>query len=129
MPKPNQRGSALLETALVLPVLLAILLGIVDFTRILHYSQLVTAAARAGAQLAAVSVDAASDPARIRETAASSVGLAGMTVLSRTFSRTSASGQNRYVQVSTEYRFRPMWPYPGLPNPLPLRGAAIMRLP
>lgn len=50
----DERGQALLEMALVLPVLVLLLLGIIDLGRILFHEQAVTAAARDAARYASV---------------------------------------------------------------------------
>ncbi len=49
-----ERGAAAVEFAIVLTVLLLILLGIIDFGRLLYVSQGVKAASREGARVAAV---------------------------------------------------------------------------
>jgi len=48
----NQRGSALLETALTLPLLLLVSVGIFEFGRAYQMEQVITNAAREGARLA-----------------------------------------------------------------------------
>lgn len=54
-PRANRdRGAAAVEFALVLPVLLLVLCGIVDFGRALHAQVVLTQAAREGARLAAL---------------------------------------------------------------------------
>ena len=47
----RRRGAALVEMALVLPVFVAVTLGIIEFGRAMMVSQLVTNAAREGARL------------------------------------------------------------------------------
>lgn len=53
MQRASERGSALVELAVVLPVLVTILVGTADFARVFYYAMELTAAARAGAQYAA----------------------------------------------------------------------------
>lgn len=50
----KRRGAAIVETAIVLPVFLAVTLGIVEFGRAMMVGQLVTNAAREGARLAVI---------------------------------------------------------------------------
>jgi Flp pilus assembly protein TadG len=50
----NRRGQSLVEFALVVPLLLLMLAGIIEFGRAWNWSQTVTEAARAGARKAAV---------------------------------------------------------------------------
>ncbi len=120
----KRRGSALLETALVLPLFLALVLGVSDFSRILCYSQAVTSAARAGAEFGALSHGELTDLRRVEEAAVLGSGLPGLTSQASTFVKDG----RKYLQVTSEYRFKPTWGYPGLPNPLLLKGSAVMRL-
>src|SRR2546428_7880518 len=55
----NERGTAIIETALTLPLLLFIGVGIVEFGRAYQTSQVLTNAAREGARIAALSNSAA----------------------------------------------------------------------
>lgn len=50
----SERGQALVEFAIVLPMLLLLLLGIVDFARAWNVFEVLTDAARAGARVAVV---------------------------------------------------------------------------
>lgn len=59
--KHNDRGQAFVEFALILPALLLIVLGIVQFGRLYNSYETITNATRAGARVAAVS-RTASDP-------------------------------------------------------------------
>jgi len=120
----RQRGSALLETALVLPVLLALVIGITDFGRALVSMQAVSAAARAGAEYGALAAGAANDLRQVEEAAILGCGLTGMTAHAATFENEG----RRYLRVTTEYHLRTAWRYPGLPGPLPLKGRAVMRI-
>ena len=52
--KQNRRGAALVEMALVLPIFMAVVLGIIEFGRGMMVGQLVTNAAREGARRAIV---------------------------------------------------------------------------
>lgn len=120
----RSRGSALLETALVLPVFLALVLGITEFSRVLRYSQAVTQSARAGAEYGVLRQDGGRDLRRVEEAAVLSAGIPGMTAHANTFT----DDGHTYLRVITEYRFQSAWRYPGLPDPLPLKGAAVMRI-
>ncbi|WP_138414200.1 TadE/TadG family type IV pilus assembly protein [Sinomonas gamaensis] len=50
----RERGAAAVEFALVLPVLLALVLGIIDFGRVFNAQQTLTYATRAGARVMAI---------------------------------------------------------------------------
>jgi Flp pilus assembly protein TadG len=59
--KHSDRGQAFVEFALILPVLLLLVLGIIQFGRLYNSNETITNATRAGARVAAVS-RTASDP-------------------------------------------------------------------
>lgn len=50
----DQKGQALVELAVALPLVLVLLCGMVDFGRLVHLKSTLTNAARAGARMAAV---------------------------------------------------------------------------
>jgi Flp pilus assembly protein TadG len=63
----NERGAALLETVLALPLVLLIAVGIFEFGRAYQTWQVLTNAAREGARLAVLQYETASDvQARVR---------------------------------------------------------------
>lgn len=70
------RGQSLVEFALILPVLLILLLGVVDFGRAVAAYNSVSNAARTAARLAIVD----QNPDRVREAAEDAAGLAPITV-------------------------------------------------
>jgi len=74
--KTHDRGTAAVEFALVLPVLLLIVFGIVDFGRALNAQLTLTGAAREGVRLAALGYTDAAIQARV---AAAAPGLSGVT--------------------------------------------------
>jgi len=75
--KPRDRGSAAVEFALVVPVLLLIVFGIIDFGRMLNAQITLTGAAREGVRLAALGYPNAVVQARV---AAAAPDLSGVTV-------------------------------------------------
>lgn len=52
--RPRERGAAVVEFAVVLPILLAFLFGIIEFGRIMSVCHTLNNAARAGARIAAL---------------------------------------------------------------------------
>lgn len=65
MKPSNQKGQALVELAILLPLLLLIVFGITEFGRALYIKNSLTNAAREGARRASVSAtDPTADPAR-----------------------------------------------------------------
>lgn len=75
----NHRGQALVEMALVLPLLLLILFGTIEFGRVLNQYLVVTAAAREGARAAVVG-GSDDEVAVIVERSAASLDTSRMTV-------------------------------------------------
>jgi Flp pilus assembly protein TadG len=74
--KTRDRGTAAVEFALVLPVLLLIVFGIIDFGRALNAQITLTGAAREGARLVALGYP---DAAIQADVAAAAPGLSGVT--------------------------------------------------
>ncbi|SDF01925.1 TadE/TadG family type IV pilus assembly protein [Sporolituus thermophilus] len=67
----NHRGQTLVELALVLPVVVLLLAGMMEFGRVFHEYLVVTAAAREGARIAAVGGSDAAVAAAVRNAAQS----------------------------------------------------------
>ena len=83
-----ERGSAILEAGLLLPVLILMASGAMDFARVFFAGIVVESAARAGVQSASFSVGDAGATSKSNAAAqsdASGQGLTGITVSSRTF--------------------------------------------
>jgi Flp pilus assembly protein TadG len=67
--RPSDRGAAAVEMAIILPVVLLLLLGILEFGREYSKYQVLQGAAREGARLAAVRADQDTVIARVNEAA------------------------------------------------------------
>lgn len=142
--KPNiylqTDGSSLIETALLLPVLLLLLVGAFDFGRAYYAALEVASAAEAGALYG---VQYPSDAAGM--IAAAKADATDITNFSSTAiygcqcsdgSGTSAACGTRptcslnvvnYVEVDTTATYTPLLKYPGIPSTLALKGKARMR--
>ncbi len=72
-------GGALVELALVLPVLVLVFVGTVDFGRVFYTSQSLTNAARAGVQYGASSPARSGDNAGMQARAVAATNLSGVT--------------------------------------------------
>jgi Flp pilus assembly protein TadG len=104
-PGHHERGAAAVELAILLPLLLLILFGIIDFGRMLNTQIKVTEAAREGARAVSVGASSAAVDSRI---GAVMGGLDGVTVSSVE----CAGGGDATVTVS--YAFDLITPVPGL---------------
>jgi Flp pilus assembly protein TadG len=99
--KMGDRGTAALEFALVLPVLLLIVFGIIDFGRALNAQITLTGAAREGARLAALGYPDAAIQARV---AAAAPSLNGVTATVAA-SCPPGAGPAADAQVDVNYSF------------------------
>jgi Flp pilus assembly protein TadG len=145
--RPNreaERGSAMLEAGLALPVLLLMALGAMDFARVFVAGIVVESAARAAVQLGALNVGKAGAETATNAagtTDAANQGHSGVTVTSRTFcgcvestsevscSTATCSGATPggYVEATATYTFRPLVNYPGIPQNIPLTSKVRFR--
>lgn len=140
----GQRGQALAELAIVLPFLLVLLIGVVDFCRIFYASMMLTQAARTGVQYGAQSksksaefsnieeaaIDAATDltPA-ITADATRSCECADGTVVDCAATCVGEGAPRVFVSVTAGYTFHTYFPYPGIPNNVALSRTATLMVP
>jgi Flp pilus assembly protein TadG len=137
----GETGSALVETAAVLPLLITILIGGAELARVAYAAIEVSNAARAGAQYGAQNGFTASDPTGIANAAAADA--ANMSSLSTTSSYTcicsdgtsstcqptdcTNSKIEQTLTVNTQATFDPLIHLPGLPTRYTLKGRAIQK--
>ncbi|NLI70482.1 MAG: pilus assembly protein [Firmicutes bacterium] len=123
----GDRGQALVELALVLPVFLLLLWGVIEFGRFGHAYLTVAHAAREGARLGAVGCD---DQGIMDEIGDCTISLEQ----DKTTVRISPSWNERYagesIEVEVEYSLVLMLPVlsSAVPNPYPVSYTAIMRV-
>ncbi|RXS93900.1 pilus assembly protein [Silvibacterium dinghuense] len=138
----SESGSSLLETALVMPILLLLMAGAIDFGRAYSIAIEVESAAHAGALYG---VQNPSDTAGMADAVkADAPNLAALTTTatygcecfdgsqSSTNCVTvpvSCSGENyvNYAQVSASDTYTPIFPYPGIPSSIVLQKTVEMR--
>jgi len=107
--RDGQRGAAIVEFALVLPLLLTLVLGAIDWGWYFFIDQLVTNAAREGARAGTMLPPTSSDSdATAAATGASnnyltSVQLKATGVAATTVTVTTAGGSTKAVQVTITY--------------------------
>jgi Flp pilus assembly protein TadG len=142
----SEAGGALIESALVLPILLLLLTGATEFAMAAYGAIEVTNAANAGADYGAASAIAAQDTAGIQlaaNTDATNVPLASPTV-TRTYtcslpgsallgtapSLTCSNGAavETILTVGTQSTYSPPVHWPGLPSTFTLRGQAVRKV-
>ena len=98
---PRDRGSVAVEFALLLPVLLLIIFGVIDFGRAINDQITLTQAAREGARLASLGYSTAAVQTRAQSAA---TGLSPVTV-TVTSSCAAGAGLGVDAVVQTSYQF------------------------
>ncbi|WP_334163032.1 TadE/TadG family type IV pilus assembly protein [Phenylobacterium sp.] len=139
----DRRGALAVELALLAPLLLLILAGLVDMSRLVIQSMQIRAAAQAGADYAlARDYDAAAIRAAVRD--ATPLDVSGSPAPTQTWGcvgpdRTIAPSQPRgtcpsgrtageFVTVRARAAFRPLMPWPRIALPAELRAQAMVRV-
>ncbi|MBK7420398.1 MAG: TadE family protein [Nitrospira sp.] len=127
----NQRGVAAVEFALLLPVLIMVLFGIIEFGIALSRQQVLDTASREGARLGIRQVVPRPTAADIQAQARRVFTQAGVTGVVPTIAVTGAggpSGTDLIVTVSAPYRFYVMANViPALSGTVTLRSRTLMR--
>ena len=139
----SQRGSAIVELTLLVPLFLLMLLGTVDFARVFYTALSVSHAARAGVQYGAQDNEKSKDYAGMQQAAqlaAQDIG-ALSTVTAGSYCQcangakvdcitgTCTEGSPQiYVIVTAGKIFQTIWNYPGIPHAVALSRTAIMRV-
>lgn len=122
----GRRGQALVETALMLPILILILMGIVEFGRILNAYLIITNASREGARCAVVhSTDVEIQSAVNNLTSTLNQSDVTLTITPDFVNRTSGSS----VTVTVDYSINIITPLMRaiIPNPYPINSTTVMR--
>lgn len=96
----RDRGATAVEVALLLPILLVLVMGIVDFGRALHAQITLTQAAREGVRVAALKQP---NPASRTQNAA--VGLSGVGVAVTACPGTPTPGSDAEVKATYNFEF------------------------
>lgn len=146
--RKRQRGGALIEFTLLLPVLLLLALGTGDFARVFYYGIVTENAARAGAQYAlrnnytnitGIENAAVQDSGPLPDFTSANVTQAAcflrcpgssaqMTCTATNLASCGAEQAYVYIDVQTQYTFNTLVNWPGIPSSTPLHGVAVMRV-
>jgi Flp pilus assembly protein TadG len=133
----RESGQTLLEVALIIPVLLLLLIGIIEIGRLAYYRIEVSNAARAGAQFGAQNLADAADQPDITTAAQNDAPdiASTLSITSQQQCATSASATPAFatcpaayvwVQVNSSYTLNTLFSYPGLPTSFTLNSQATM---
>jgi len=138
----REDGSAQVELALMVPVLLLLLCGVLDFGRAYYLAQGVAGAAHAGAEYGAQNP---SDTAGMQSAAQiAAPNVTGLTIATPTYgcecangtsfsascsTKPTCSGSNAVylVSVKASVSYVPWFPWPGLPHTVAISNTAKMR--
>ena len=133
----NERGAAIVETALTLPVLLLVAVGIFEFGHAFQTWQVLTNSAREGARLAVIAGNTdGTVTTRVRDylTAGGvSTPMSAGVVINRNETITGTAGRATSVTVTYPHQFMAIGPVVGLvteselPGSVSLRARATMR--
>jgi Flp pilus assembly protein TadG len=143
-PQQNERGSGFLEAALILPLMLLMCCGVMDFARVVYAGVEVANAARAGVQFGALTPGNSGNTAGMVSAAqadAADLGSSNVTATASNFCAcTGVTGTvscsttcvgatpNGYVSVTANYTFNTVVTYPGVPSQVVLSRTAKMRV-
>lgn len=132
MTKLNERGAAATEFALLLPVFLLILFGIIEFGMIMYGREVVTNAAREGARAGIVQGPPKRTAGNITTIANNYLTGTGINQADVTFTPAGVGlASPNTLTVTAVYNYNFLIPYIpnvlGVPNPLVITTQAVMR--
>lgn len=141
--KHSERGNAVIELALVTPVIFLVLFGAMDFARVFAAVEILTGAARSAAQNAIYQPGAAGDESgNIAAGRSDTQGMSGITITSNCMMTCTSGGVLSpcsttppcvgsnpilYVRTTATANFSTLITYPGISNPISLTGRAEIR--
>ena len=136
----NRKGGAAVELAVVFPLLLLLIVGVVDYGRVFYTSVTVANAARAGAEYGATVPNKSQNATEMRQQALADGGEAGaITIATRTYCRCggatagcgsfcgSGAAPEVYVEVTATKVVTMLLRYPGLPNSITVSRKALFQ--
>jgi Flp pilus assembly protein TadG len=137
----SERGSAIVEFAILAPVLVLLLLGVIEISRYAYYALVASNAARAGAQYGAQNTASALDSSGMQTYATlDEPANSGITATAHYFClldgtstpcpNTGARQSNwvYYIEVDTSGSYNSLFKYPGIPQLVPVSGKAVVRV-
>jgi Flp pilus assembly protein TadG len=127
-PATARRGAAVVELAIVLPLLVFLFLVTVDFCRVFYFSQIVENSARAGAIYAG---DPFSASHALYTDATEAAKAEADSSISSKFTVTTAYSTDSYgseVSVTVSYPFTTLTKYPGIPSSVTLTRTVQTRV-
>ncbi len=137
----ERRGTATVEMAVILPLLILLVLGATDLGRVFYDAIAVANAARAGLSYGALDVSKSKDTSTISQIASKDAEfIGGVTINVSRFCEcddtsvvdcetgTCDEGSSKiYLQVQAEKTYNTILPYPGIPSSVLITRDAYMR--
>lgn len=137
-----ETGQAILELAVLAPVFVALLVGLIEVGRFAHVGILVANAAHAGAQYGGQSLIAAIDDTGMQNAALNDAqNIPGLTATATSFCQCAdgtpstcqptvcpANHRLVFVQVTATGTFASLFKYPGLPQTVSITRQAIVQV-
>ena len=125
-PQLRERGAAAVEFGLLLPLLMLLVMGIVEYGLVFSRQHVLTNAAREGARAASVNLSQSLAISQAQSVAANYLNVAGITNATVTASLATTVSASDSVQVNIEM---PWSRLTLVPAPSQIRSRAVMRLP
>jgi Flp pilus assembly protein TadG len=126
--KARRRGVAVVELAVLLPILTFLLLITIDYCRLFYYSQVVTNCARNGGIYASDPFLAAQSPYPDLTTAAKADADADIQPQLNVTSSSGTDTNGTYTQVTVTYPFSTLTSYPGIPSNVTISRTVQVRV-
>ena len=126
--KVRRRGAAVVELALLLPILTFLLLITIDYCRLFYYSQIVANCARNGAVYACDPFAATQSPYADLTAAAKADASPEMQSQLTVSSTTGTDTGGTYKQVTVSYPFTTITNYPGIPSSVTITRMVQVRV-
>jgi Flp pilus assembly protein TadG len=137
----DRAGISFIETALLIPGMLLLCCGTMDFARVVYAGIEIAGAARAGVQYGALTPGNSGDTTGMVNAALADATDLGSTVTASASNFCACDGStvdcsstcmdgstpDGYVSVTANYTFTPLIPYPGVPQTVALSRTAKMR--
>jgi Flp pilus assembly protein TadG len=137
----DRAGTSFIETAIMVPAMLLLCCGTMDFARVVYAGIEVASAARAGVQYGALTPGNSGDTSGMVQAALTDAADLGSSVTASASNFCTCNGATTpctstcgattpegYVSVTANYTFSSVIPYPGLPQTISLSRTAKMRV-
>jgi Flp pilus assembly protein TadG len=131
----SEPGTSVVEFALIAPVLIFLLIGLIDIGRYTYVGSLTAHAARAGLQYGARNLITASDAVGVQHAALQDAPNLSLTVTPTYFCSKNGvvvsctgSGVTYFVEVQATGTFYPLVSYPGIPSQMLIKQTSVMRV-